>query len=233
MSGPGHHHEGTAPRPLGAGGTNLPGSLPSRARASQSRPRAAGFAVRRLGRPAVTRRRLASWRCGSRYPTQWCGGSLPPSYGQACRPPSYGQACRPPSYGQACRPPSYGQACRLVTCGHGSLRRTHCGTQDETRRRPRSAGDRDARSQEPGCSPRRRKPGWSEAHCSQGTCCCDTRRSRKPGWSRAVRHRRPGVPSRGSRHPRAPTDHGGSGPRSYSSACHQRPANGRCAPPGS
>ncbi len=206
MSGHGRHHEGTTLRPpVGdVRDTNLPGLLPSRPRASQCRPRAsqcrpraAGFACRHRGRLAVTRGRLASWRHGSRYPPQRCGGSLPPWCGQACHP---------------------------VRCGHGSLRRARCGTQDETRRRPRSGGGRDTRPQRPGCS---------EAHRSPRTCCLDTRRSKRPGWSLAVRLRRPGGSSRGSRRSRAPTAHGGPGPSWYPSARHRRPAYECYVPPGS
>ena len=58
-------------------------------------------------------------------------------------------------------------------------------------------------------------------------------RSQQPGCSPAVRLRRPGGSSHGSRRPCALTVHGGPGPSWYPSARHQRPAHGCCAPPGS
>ncbi len=210
MSGHGHHHARTAHRPLAADvrDTNLPGSLRSRPRAWPSRPRAAGFALRHPGRSAVNRCRLACWRRGSRHPPQCCGGSLPPPYGQACRP---------------------------LRCGHGSLPRARCGTLDQTRGCLRSGDGRDTRP---------RRAGYSEADCLPGPGCSGTRRSRKPGcsevrcfrrlgWSLVVRLRRPGESSRGSRHPRVPTEHGDPDPSWYPSARHRRPAYGCYGPPGS
>ena len=213
MNGHGRHHGGTTVR-----------------------PRAAGFALRHLGRSAVTRCRLASWRRGSRYPSQRYDGSLPPLSGQACRP---------------------------VRSGHGSLRlahcdRTHCERLAETRRRLRSGRDRDTHrsprcgcsgaccSTRPGCSDTRhsRSCGCSEVRCSRGPACPDTHRSREcgcsprregcsghrcsrtPGWSSVSRRRRPCVSYRGCRHPRAPPDHGGPGPSWYPSPSRQRPMYG-------
>ena len=177
------------------------------------RLRAAGFALRHLGQSAVTRRRLASWRRGSRYPSQRYDGSLPPLSGQACRP---------------------------VRSGHGSLRRAHCDRAHcerlaETRRRLRSGRDRDAhRSPRLGCSWARccsRRPGCSGTRHSRACGCslrpegCSGYRcSRTPGWSPAIRRRRPCVSYRGCRHPHAPRSAAALVPRSTPAQA----VSGRC-----
>ena len=208
MSGPGRHHEGTAPRPLGAARRYESPRLPSEPGAGLAEP-SAGRGLRRAS-PGAVRRDPAS--AGLLAPRK----SLPDSVVRR-KPPSAVRPGLPPGDVRP-REPSPGA---LRDAGRNP-------PSSEVRGRPRYslAGAR--------LSPRSRKPGWSEAHCSQGrpAAAILAARGSPAGPARSVtggRACRPAGPvTRARRRTTAALV-----PRGTPSARHQRPANGCCAPPGS